>query len=334
MNIQLNAALSGMKSPEQVKAIMSSGFAPAALVAVPFFHVSGFHALFLFGLASQRKLVLAWKWDIQEIVSLLENKRVTQINGSPAMMRELLQSDAFRSADKSSLAALGLGGAAAPPSLLDDMRALLPLGMMGIGYGATETNGLGAQTSGQPFLSRPQASGYVSPLADIRMRDSEGRVLPMGATGEIEIRSVANMVGYWDEDARAPIPLEDRWYITGDVGFVDPDGYLHIVDRVKDIVNRGGEKVSCAEVEAALLLLPGVRDAVVMPLPDPIKGEVVGAVIVVDSPESVSPHDLHAQLTERIAHFKVPERWQITAQPVARTPSGKPIKSALRDGFR
>ena len=334
INIQLNAAVSGMTSPEQVKAIMSAGFAPAALVAVPFFHVSGFHALFLFGLASLRKLVLAWKWDISEIVSLMETKRVTQINGSPAMMRELLQSDTFRSADRRSLAALGLGGAAAPAALIDEMRGLLPMGMMGIGYGATETNGLGAQTSGQPFLSRPQASGYLSPLAEIRLRDSDGRLLPAGATGEIEIRSVANMMGYWDPDSGAPVPLEDHWYVTGDVGFVDSDGYLHIVDRVKDIVNRGGEKVSCAEVEAALLLLPGIRDAVVMPLPDPNKGEVVAAVVVVDERSSVQPQDLRAALAERIAHFKVPERWQITHQPVERTPSGKPIKTALKAGFQ
>jgi acyl-CoA synthetase (AMP-forming)/AMP-acid ligase II len=125
INIQLNAAVSGMTSPEQVKAIMSSGFTPAALVAVPFFHVSGFHALFLFGLASLRKLVLAWKWDIQEIVQLLETKHVTQINGSPAMMRELLASSAFRNANRSSLGALGLGGAAAPAMLIEEMRARL-----------------------------------------------------------------------------------------------------------------------------------------------------------------------------------------------------------------
>ncbi len=333
MNIQLNAAVSGITSPEQVKAIMSSGFPPAALVAVPFFHVSGFHALFLFGLAGQRKLVLAWKWDISEIVGLLEAKRLTQINGSPAMMRELMMSEAFQSADRRSLAALGLGGAAAPSALIEEMRALLPLGMMGIGYGATETNGLGAQTSGQPFLERPQASGYLSPLADIRIRDLDGSILPPGSTGEIEIRSVANMVGYWDAESRRPIPLVDHWYATGDVGFVDAQGYLHIVDRIKDIVNRGGEKVSCAEVEAALLLLPVVRDAVVMPLPDAQKGEVVAAVVVVDEPSQVSTDALRASLLERLAHFKVPERWAVVAHPVERTPSGKPIKALLKPLF-
>jgi long-chain acyl-CoA synthetase len=333
INIQLNAAVSGMTSPEQVKAIMSSGFPPAALVAVPFFHVSGFHALFLFGLASLRKLVLAWKWDIQEIVQLLETKHVTQINGSPAMMRELLASSAFRNANRSSLGALGLGGAAAPAMLIEEMRALLPLGMMGIGYGATETNGLGAQTSGQPFLDRPHASGYVSPLAEIRVRDLDGALLPHGATGEIEIRSSANMVGYWDADAGCPMPLEGHWYATGDVGFVDEDGYLHIVDRVKDIVNRGGEKVSCAEVEAALLSLPGVRDAVVMPLPDMERGEIVSAVVVLDQPASASSDALRDLLIKRLAHYKVPERWVLTDQAVERTPSGKPIKSLLKPLF-
>lgn len=333
MNIQLNAALSGMTSPEQVKAIMSSGFPPAALVAVPFFHVSGFHALFLFALASQRKLVLAWKWDVTEIVGLLETKRVTQINGSPAMMRELLMSDAFRAADRKSLAALGLGGAAAPSSLVDEMRALLPLGMMGIGYGATETNGLGSQTSGRPFLERPQASGYLSPLAEVRVRDPEGGILPQGATGEIEIRSAANMLGYWDPQAKQPIPLEDQWYVTGDVGFVDLDGYLHIVDRIKDIVNRGGEKVSCAEVEAALLLHADVKDAVVMALEDAQRGEVVAAVVVVCSPERTTAESLRTSLSERLAHFKVPERWVVTTQAVERTPSGKPIKAPLKSLF-
>lgn len=333
MNIQLNAAVSGMRSPDQVRAIMSSGFQPAALVAVPFFHVSGFHALFLFGLASLRKLVLAWKWDIAEIVRLVEEKRVTQINGSPAMMRELLQSTEFRQADRASLAALGLGGAAAPGTLIEEMRALLPQGMMGIGYGSTETNGLGAQTSGQPFLDRPQAAGYLSPLADFRVRDAQGALLPAGACGEIELRSVANMAGYWDETLNAPVPLDDHWYITGDVGFVDSDGYLHIVDRVKDIVNRGGEKVSCAEVEAAILTLPGIRDAVVLPLPDPSKGEIVAVVIVVEPQAHPSIESLRAALSERISHFKVPERWVISTELIERTPSGKPIKSSLRSRF-
>jgi acyl-CoA synthetase (AMP-forming)/AMP-acid ligase II len=129
------------------------------------------------------------------------------------------------------------------------------------------------------------------------------------------------------------MPLEGHWYATGDVGFVDEDGYLHIVDRVKDIVNRGGEKVSCAEVEAALLSLPGVRDAVVMPLPDMERGEIVSAVVVLDQPASASSDALRDLLIERLAHYKVPERWVLTDQAVERTPSGKPIKSLLKPLF-
>lgn len=330
---EFQGAFAAMSSPQRIQAVMASGFAPTSLMAVPLFHVSGLHAQFLLALRSGRRLVLMYKWDAERALDLIERERCTQFSGSPAMMQQLLASPRFAGEATASLFGLGLGGAAATPGLLATLTEIKPNLIGGSGYGMTETNGVGAAIGGDQFVYKPASVGWPLPIVEVRIGDSPDAPQVPGAEGQIWLRSPTLMRGYWQQPAATAEALQDGWLATGDVGCVDEEGFLRITDRLKDLINRGGEKVAAAEVEACASGLDGVLEAAAFAVPDARMGEAVALVARVREGSGVDEVALHAHIAAHLAAFKVPEHLQVLHGELPRNASGKLLKRDLREDF-
>ena len=308
---------------------------PSALVAVPLFHVTGEVPLFLQSLAMGRKLVLLAKWDATEALRLLDEEKVTYFVGVPLMSFELATHPDRANYDLSECKTFAAGGAPRPVEHVNKIRDAFPEGFPVLGYGLTETNAVGAGNLNENYLAKPGSTGLASkPLVDLAILDDDGRALPRGETGEVSIRSVANFLGYWkNPEATAAAFTADAYFRTGDLGYLDDDGYLFIVDRKKDIIIRGGENIACIEVEEAIYAHPDVAECSVFGLPDERLGEIPAAVYLLRPGASLPPEELQEYLREHIAAFKVPARlWQAQEQ-LPRLGTQKVDKRAVKASY-
>lgn len=309
---------------------------PAALVTVPLFHVTGEVAIFIASIVIQRKLVLMPKWDALEALRLIEAEKISYFVGVPTMSLELLQHPSRDDYDLSTLLDIAAGGAPRPASHVPRLMSAFPRGNPMMGYGLTETNAVGCTNCRGNYAAKPASTGPAQyPFVDVAIFGEGGVVLATGETGEIGIRSAANIRGYWNNaEATAAAFTSDGHVLTGDLGYLDEDGYLFIVDRAKDIIIRGGENIACIEVESALYEHPDVAEACVFGLPDERLGELVGAVVHPRPGATIDGAALTAFLAERLAKFKLPQRLWFVADPLPRLGTGKIDKVALRKGYR
>jgi long-chain acyl-CoA synthetase len=309
---------------------------PCALLTVPLFHVTGEVPVLLVSFALGRKLIMMPKWDVVQAMQLIEKEKVTNFTGVPLMSFELISHPDRHKYDLSTLQGLAGGGAPRPIEHVKRITDELPSAPPALGYGLTETNGVGCGNFSTNYQEKPNSTGRASaPLVDLAILDDDGKPMPQGERGEVSIRSVCNFSGYWNRpDASADCMTVDGYFRTGDVGYLDPDGYLFIVDRKKDIIIRGGENISCQEVEAALYEYPGVAEACVFGLPDERLGEVVGAVIHFHVGQGASADEVLSDTRERIASFKVPHRLWIESDPLPRLGTEKLDKVGLRKRFQ
>ena len=282
---------------------------PSALVTVPLFHVTGEVPVFLQSLAMGRKLVLMPKWDAGEALRLLAEEKITYFVGVPLMSYELATHPDREKYDLSECKSFAAGGAPRPPEHVERIKQAFPEGFPLLGYGLTETNGVGCGNLNENYMAKPGSTGMPSrPLVDLAILDDDGKPLPTGGIGEVSIRSACNFLGYWkDEEATRAAYTEDAYFRTGDLGYLDEDDYLFIVDRKKDIIIRGGENISCIEVEEAIYAHPAIAECSVFGVPDDRLGEVPAAVYYVKEGKSLTSDDLQDFLREQIAPFKVPE---------------------------
>ncbi len=331
-NIDYIGAITAMTSPDMVKAMMARGLQPTTLTAVPLFHVSGLHAQLLASLRHGRRLVFMHRWNPAQALQLIQTEKITQFNGAPSMVMQLLAEPGFDDpAVTGSLGGVGFGGAGLPQRLIDDVLARRGDAMSGTGFGLTETNGVGAAASGRLFQLKPQASGLISPIIELRVADFDGTPLPTGQAGELWLRGVTVMQGYCAQSAASAQALEDDgWFRTGDIGFLDADGFLRVIDRIKDVINRAGEKIAAAEVESCLLQHPQLVEAAVFAQPDPQTGEAVVAVVVVAPGASLTAQDVQAHVAARLAAYKVPLHVHVRHNSLPRNPAGKMLKTALK----
>jgi acyl-CoA synthetase (AMP-forming)/AMP-acid ligase II len=266
---------------------------------------------------------------------LMEREKVTYFVGVPLMSFEILNHPERSRYDLSTVTDFAAGGAPRPVEHVkridDEMGGGAPL----IGYGLTETNGVGTGNWRTNYLAKPSSAGRPSlPLVDLAIKDDAGGSLPTGERGEVCIRSICNFREYWNNpEATAAAFTPDRYFRTGDIGYLDEDGYLFIVDRKKDIIIRGGENISCQEVEAALYEHADVAEAAVFALPDGRFGEVPGAVVEPREGAGVDEEALKAFLHTRIAAFKVPPRIWITHDPLPRLGTEKIDKVGLKKAY-
>jgi len=253
----------------------------------------------------------------------------------PTVMRALVEAAADAPDAVATLGGISLGGAPIPPDLIERIDGQFASKVTsGDGYGLTETTSSVVTNGGADYVTHPDSVGRCLPGSDIRVVDpGTGCDLPGGQIGELWFRGPTVARGYWNDAAATARAFTDGWFHTGDLGYLR-DGWVYVVDRIKDVVIRAGENVYCAEVEAVLFEHPAVADVAVIGLPHPALGEEVTAVVTVRPGHRVTADELRAHVTGRIAAFKVPTRVWFRDTPLPRTGTGKILKRDLRQAAR
>ena len=300
------------------------------LLSVPFFHATGCHSVLVANLAAGNELVLMYKWDAGRALELIEQERITIFGGVPAMVWQAMEHPDFARRDLSSLRNVSYGGAPAAPELVRTIEERFPGRTPSNGYGLTETSSVTTMNSGLDYLRHPASVGVPVPVCDVKVVDEQGRALPPGDTGELWIKGPNVVKGYWNKPTETVASFSDGWLHSGDLARIDDEGFVYIVDRVKDLVIRGGENIASIEVEAALFEHPDVTDAAVIGIPHPVLGEEVAAVVHTTPDAAVTEEELREHVAARLAAFKVPTRIWFWDDPLPRNPAGKILKRDLR----
>ncbi len=300
-----------------------------SLQTFPFFHIGGMSGLYV-STAFGATVICMYKWDPAEAVRLVTTEGVSSIAGVPTVVRELFDELDRQGVVAESLGTIASGGAPVPPSLIDRIgersgRAIRPAN----GYGLTETTSAIVSNSGADYYEHPDSVGRPVPVAEVSIRDDTGEVVADGTTGELWVRGPNVVAGYWNNPEATAAAFTDGWFHTGDAAFVR-DGFVYVVDRIKDVILRGGENVYCAEVEAAIHALDGVRDVAVIGVPHDVLGEEVGAVVELEPGSDLTGAELRRRVAERLAAFKVPSRVWRSTDPLPRNATGKLLKRDLR----
>ena len=307
-----------------------SGLVPASLLGIPLFHVLGLHAVFLASFRGQRKLVAMYKWDASVAAELIERERIVTFTGPPAVSGDLVRVAQSEGRDLSSLLSVGGGGAARPPEQVGQIDDTFEKALPNTGWGMTETNAIGTIIFGAEYSERRLSSGPALCVIDLRVVDDDGNELPSGERGELQVRGPSMFREYWNKpEATANSFAEDGWFKTGDVAYIDTEGHLFIVDRIKDLIIRGGENIGCGGVEAALSSHPKVIEAAVYSVPDDRLGEEVGTTMYVT--EDFDETELREYLVDHLAKYEIPRYMTTMTEPLPRTGSGKLLKRQLRD---
>ena len=303
---------------------------PRTLLSVPLFHVTGEVPVMINSFVIGRCMVIMPKWDATEALRLIEKEKITYFVGVPTMSLELMNHPDRSKYDLSSLTDITAGGAPRPISHVERLRDEFPNAQPALGYGLTETNAAGCANYWGNYAAKPASTGRAQkPFIDLAILGAGDSHLGVGEVGEIAIRSAANIRSYWrNPEATKALFTDDGYIRTGDVGYVDEDGYLFIVDRKKEIIIRGGENISAAEVEAECYACPDVAEIAVFGAPDERLGEV--PIAVVHTKNGLSEQDLRSFLEERIAKFKIPARFIFSAEPLPRLGTGKIDRRALK----
>ena len=300
------------------------------LVFAPIFHIGGLNVLMMTTLLKCGHVVLHRGFDPAKALADLVAHRISTVFAVPAMLLFISQQPGFADAPLQHLRMIMCGGAPCPEPLLRTYNA------RGIavqqGYGLTETAALVSVLTAEFAAARIGSVGHTALLTQVKLLDTEGREVsePL-ARGEICVRGPNVTRGYWNqpEATRAAISA-DGWFRTGDIGYVDADGFYYVCDRVKDMIITGGENVYPAEVESVLHAHPAVAEAAVVGAPDPQWGETVVAVLALKPGASLTLDELQAFASERLARYKVPRRLQIVPA-LPRNPTGKILKFQIRD---
>ncbi|MGE5562369.1 MAG: class I adenylate-forming enzyme family protein [Bacillota bacterium] len=305
---------------------------PRTLLSVPLFHVTGEVPVMLNSFAVGRCMVMMAKWDAGEALKLIEKEKISYFVGVPTMSLELMTHPDRHKYDLSSLTDIAAGGAPRPISHVERLQKEFPAAQPALGYGLTETNAVGCHNFWGNYAAKPGSTGRAhKPFVELAILGPGDRHLPAGQTGEIAIRTAASIEGYWrNPEATEDLFTRDRFVRTGDVGYLDEDGYLFIVDRKKDIIIRGGENISAAEVEAEFYACDAVAEVAVFGAPDERLGEVPMAVVLPKDGEQLSDERLRSFLDGRVAKFKIPERIIIADAPLPRLGTGKIDRRALK----
>jgi len=254
---------------------------------------------------------------------------------------QVIDSPAFASRDTSSVRAVAYGGAPAPPDLVRRITEHFPAGSPSNGYGLTETSSVTTMNTGEDYVRKPDSVGPPVPVCDVAVvPDGYGGDEPSpdlmtnpDLVGELWIKGPNIVRGYWHRPEESATTFTKGWLHTGDIGRVDEEGFVYIVDRAKDMVIRGGENVYSVEVEAALFEHPAVADVAVIGVPHPVLGEEVGAAVILRPGAKVTAEELGRHAREQLASFMVPTHFWFLADPLPRNPQGKVLKRELRDNL-
>jgi long-chain acyl-CoA synthetase len=300
------------------------------ILIVPLFHVTGCVPVMLSCFSWHFKLVMIHRWDPEAALGLIEKYRVTNVVGVPTQSWDLLNYPHLSKFDTSSLVTVGGGGAPAAPALVARVEETFVNGRPNLAFGMTETNAYGPQNYGDDYQRHPSSTGQTPTVVmDVEIRDAARRVLPPHEVGEIWVSGPTLFRGYWRQPEATGEALVEGWLRTGDVGYLDEEGFLFIEDRLKDMILRGGANVYCAEVESVLYEHPAIWEAAVCGLPDERLGESVAAIIVLREGAHLNEEQLTVFLATRLAPYKIPTRIAFTSERLPTNGAGKISKKDL-----
>jgi len=301
------------------------------LSTAPLFHIGGLNTGVVTSLQLGNPIIMLRNFDPGQVLGLIEQHRVTHMFGAPAMFLFMAQHPAFETTDLSSIRLFIAGGAPVPEPLLK------LYGARGVvfsqGYGLTETAPFSAFLSPDKAEEKLGSAGLPPVLSGIRIVDESNQPLPANERGEICLCGPNIMKGYWNRpDASAKAIDDQGWFHSGDIGYLDEEGYLYICDRVKDMVISGGENVYPAEVESVLFAHDAIAEVAVIGLPDEKWGEAVTAVVALNDGHTLTIEDLRDFASSKLARYKLPLQLHFV-DALPRNPAGKVLKFKLREQF-
>jgi long-chain acyl-CoA synthetase len=300
----------------------------ATLVSVPLFHVTGCNSQLIPLLeVGGRVEILSGPLDFDGFFRAVGEHGVNQLVSVPAIYHALVRHPRFHDLDVSRVRWVSYGGAPIAESLVHTLEAAFPNARVGNGFGLTETSSLSTFLPHEEAAAHADSVGFAMPVVDLSL----GRPDPHTGVGELLVRGPNVVQGYWQRPRETAETFVAGWLHTGDLARIDDDGLVYIVDRVKDMINRGGENVYSLEVENVLAGAPGVGEAAVVAVADEMMGEKVGAVIVPLPGRHVEITDVIAHCRHHLADFKVPQYVSVRDEPLPRNPGGKILKNRLRD---
>ena len=303
------------------------------LLSIPFFHVTGCFSTLNSAIASGAALVLMRRFDPVEAMRLIERERVTDAGGVPTVAWQIIDHPDRDRYDLSSLRSMYYGGAPAAAELVRRLRSDLPAAAPGSGWGMTETCATFTNHMGEDYEHRPDSCGVAPPIGEMKVIGADGASLPAGQVGELCVRGPHVVAGYWNRPEATAAAFRDGWLHTGDLAWLDDEGFCFIVDRIKDVIIRGGENIYSVEVEDVLYSHPEVMDCAVVPLAHRTLGEEPAAAVTLRAGSRATQEELRQWVAARLAGFKTPVRVLLHDQPLPRNVNGKILKPAVRALF-
>jgi long-chain acyl-CoA synthetase len=297
------------------------------LVSVPLFHVTGCNSQLLPTLAEGGCTIVMPTFEVNRFLRAIVEEDVRVVTTVPAIFWYALSQPDIASYDLSRVEHATYGGAPIAPSLVGRIKQGFGHARVGNGFGLTETSSVSTFLPHDYADTHADSVGFAVPTVDLDLIDPD----PNSGVGELLIRGANVVAGYWNKPDATAATFVDGWLHTGDLARVSPEGFTYIVDRAKDMINRGGENVYSVEVENALAAAPGVFEVAVIGVPDEMMGEKVGAVLVPVPGQTLDVGAIMSFARERLADFKVPQFVSLRAEPLPRNPGGKVLKPSLRE---
>jgi long-chain acyl-CoA synthetase len=316
--------LSNIETCHRVAGLPNDG-SLRTLVSVPLFHVTGCNSQLLPSCESGGATVIMPAFEVQGFLRAINQERINSVTTVPAIFWIAINQPNFCEIDTKGVRWAMYGGAPIAPDLVGRIMQAFPSARVGNGFGLTETSSVATFLPHEFAHVRPDSVGFAAPVVDLDLFETDS-----GGVGELLVRGPNVVKGYWNKPEATAQTFVNGWLHTGDLARIDKDGFVQIVDRKKDMVNRGGENVYCVEVENALYAHPAVYECAVMGVPDSMMGEKVGAVVVLKPGAKAQPVEICEFLRGRLADFKIPQFMTIRAEPLPRNPGGKILKPRLR----
>lgn len=301
------------------------------LNVVPLFHVTGLAIILLTSIYAGVPIVLMKRFKAADALKVIEAEKITAMVAVITIFWLMLNVPEFDQYDLRSIRILGYGGSPPSSDVVKRLAEKFPGVELSSGYGLTEAHGYDINLPSDEAISKVDSIGFPMPIIDAKVVDDSGKELPPGGPGELLLRGCKVIREYWNNPEATRKTIVDGWLHTGDIAKIDNEGYIYILDRIKDMINRGGEKIYSIEVENMLYRNPKVLEAAVVGVPDPVFGEQVKAALVLKPGEQATPEEIQEFCSRYLAKYKVPKYVEFR-KVLPRNPAGKVVKGELIKG--